>query len=169
MAILEFNAAVHKPMEERTLIPEGEYLFQIIKTEMKDNSKKTAQRLNLQAKVIVGEFKGNVVFIGLNWNHPNKEAQDISDREFKSICEAVGLGEAVVKDSDELKVTPFLGTVVHSAPSGEYVENGETKFKYKPKAEIKKYASATGSPLLDGANVEGLSSAPTTPPWGDED
>ena len=53
MAQLSFNAAKAQPMEERsfTLIPEGEYLFQIVKSEIVPNKAKTAERLNMQAKL----------------------------------------------------------------------------------------------------------------------
>ena len=169
MAQLSFNAAKAQPMEERsfTLIPEGEYLFQIVKSEIVPNKAKTAERLNMQAKLLTkGDYKGQIVFIGLNWQHPNQQAQDISDREFKSICDSVGKGNDNIADTEELHGIPFVGTIVHSKPSGEYKENGETKFKYGPKAEIKKYEVAEGHKLLDGAEVEDSAPKESAPPWG---
>jgi len=166
MSKLTFNAATKEPMQERTLVPEGQYVFQMAKIEMKDNSAKTAQRLNFQAKVLNGEFKGAIVYVGLNWNHPNQVAQDISDREFKSICDAVGKGNDTIQDTDELMGMPFVGTVKHSAPSGEYQEAGETKFKFGPKAEFSKYEVANGHPLLDGVDLaETATTKGETPPW----
>ena len=166
MAKLSFNAATHKPMEERSfiLIPEGEYLVQMVKSDIKRNTKNTGDRLNFQAKILAGEHKGSMLFVGLNLNHENQEAQDISDREFKSICDAVGKGADLVEETEELHGIPFIATVVHSAPSGEYKENGETKFKYKPKAEIKKYEPAKDSPLMDGVDTGGEETK-TAPPW----
>ena len=171
MAQLSFNASKAAPMEDRSfdLVPEGEYLAQIIKSEIKPNSKGTAERLNMQAKILGGDSKGSILFIGLNWGHPNQVAQDISDREFKSICDAVGKGNDEIADTEELHGVPFIATVKHSAPSGEYKENGDTKFKYGPKAEIKKYESAEGHPLSTGASTapaapEG-SKEGGSPPW----
>ena len=146
MAKLSFNAAKAEPMEERsfTLLPEGDYIFSLVKSELVDNKKKTAKRLNFQAKVMAGEFKGNIVFIGLNWDHPSAEAQAISDREFKSICDAVGKGDDEIEETEELHGIPFIGTVKHSAPSEPYKDpaTGEEKFRYGAKAEIKKYSIA---------------------------
>ena len=174
MSKLNFNAATKKPMEDRnfTLIPEGEYLFQIVKSEIVPNSKKTAERLNFQCKIIKGDYKDNIVFVGLNWGHPSQQAQDISDREFKSICDAVEKGNQEIEDTEELHGIPFVGTIKHSAPSGDYKENGETKYKYGPKAEIKKYEIANGHTLLKGTESESLPASseqtPSNPPWGKE-
>lgn len=169
MAKLNFNAAKAEPMEERTLVPEGEYLFQIVKSEVVPNKKKTAERLNIQAKILKGEFKGNIVFIGLNWGHPSQQAQAISDREFKSICDAVEKGDQEIEDTEELHGIPFVGTIEHSAPSDPFQENGETKYKYGPKAEIKKYEIAKGHELLEGldepAKEDSSSSGNKTTPW----
>ncbi len=171
MAKLKFNAKTAEPMEERsfTLLPEGEYIFSLVKSEIVENKKKTAYRLNFQAKVLGGEFKGNIVFIGLNWDHPNPEAQAISDREFKSICDAVDKGnEEELDDTALLHGIPFIGTVVHSAPSDEYKdEKGNTKFRYGPKAEIKKYAKADEDSLASiQANEEGSETqTESQPPW----
>jgi len=182
MAKLTFNAAAAEPMEERTftLIPEGEYLFQIVKSEIvpnkkskKENDNRFGERLNMQAKILKGKNKGSIVFIGLNWNHPNVDAQNISDREFKSICDAVGVGQQQLEDTEELHADSFIGTVVHSAPSGEYKENGETKFKYGPKAEIKKYEKMTEDHRIfdekdeiQDSKESGESSSASKPPWG---
>ena len=172
MAKLSFNAAKHEPMEERdfTLIPEGDYIFSIVKSELVNNSKKTAQRLNFQAKVLNGEYKGNIVFIGLNWNHPSQVAQDISDREFKSICDAVGKGDEEIEETQELHGIPFIGTVKHSAPSGEYTDpkSGEIKFKYGPKAEIKKYTPASEDAIAEiqsEVQNDSVEKTSSTPPW----
>jgi len=174
MAKLKFNAKAAEPMEERSfiLLPEDDYVFSLIKSEMKRNSKDTADRLNFQAKVLNGEFKGNIVFIGLNWGHPNQDAQAISDREFKSICDVVGKGDEEIEETEELHGIPFIGTIIHSKPSGDkYEEDGIVKWQYGPKAEIKKYASAEGSDLLDGIDTsdssatEGGGSAPAKVPW----
>ena len=175
MAKLSFNAKTATPMEERsfTLLPEGQYVFQITKTEMVRNKSNTADRLNMQAKIIKGKHKGEMAFIGLNWGHPNQTAQNISDQEFKSICDAVEKGDDEIEDSDELKGTEFVGTIVHSKPSGDYIENGETKFKYGPKAEIKKYEKANGHPVYENEEAvnESASDEPTksAPPWGDKE
>jgi len=172
MAQLSFNASKAAPMEDRSfdLVPEGEYLAQIIKSEIKPNSKGTAERLNMQAKILGGDSKGSILFIGLNWGHPNQVAQDISDREFKSICDAVGKGNDEIADTEELHGVPFIATVKHSKPSGNTeVVNGETVYQYGPKAEIKKYESAEGHPLATGndeapAAPEG-SKEGGSPPW----
>jgi hypothetical protein len=95
MPKLTFNASKEEPMEERNFdnIPEGKYAAQIIKSEIKRNSKDTGDRLNFTFKILAGEFKGRQLFVGLNLNHENEQANQISARELKSICDAVGKGQ----------------------------------------------------------------------------
>lgn len=163
MAKLKFNAATAKPMEERTLVPEGDYLASIIKSELVPTKAKTGTRLNFTFKILGGEFKGNQLFVGLNYENPNPVAVQISEQELKSICDAAGKGQEELTDTEILHGIPIVVSVEHAPPTGEYIEDGETKYRYKAKAEIKGYATAEGSDLVN----ESTDSAPASkaPPW----
>jgi len=165
MAKLKFNASKAEPMQERTLTPEGEYFASIVKSEIVPTAAKTGTRLNFQFKILNGDHKGSILFVGLNYENPNPKAVEISEQELKSICDAAGKGNEELEDTEVLHGIPMKVTVKHSAPSGEYKENGETKFKYGPKAEIKKYETAEGADL----KVEGEPEQATkAPPWANK-
>ena len=171
MAKLNFNAAEKEPMQEFSskTIPEGKYLAQITKSEIKPTKKNDGKRLNLTFRIIgKSEHAGTHLFVGLNVENPSQQAVEISDRELKSICDAVGKGKENIQDSEELHGIPMEIEVDIEPPSGEYTENGETKFRYKAKNKITGYAKAEGSTVL------GDSAAPTQAsgsdlPWKDDD
>ena len=86
-------------------LPEGWYTAQIVKSEVKDTSKKDGKRLNLQFKIIGGEFDKRVVFEGLNIVNPNPQAVEISKRLMNSIYDAIGVEE--IEDTQELHGIPM--------------------------------------------------------------
>ena len=98
-------------MSDFGLIPIDDiYLGHIKKSEVKQNSKKTGMRLNMQVEVeeSKGEgdkYAGRLVFIGLNLSNPNQQCVQISKKELSSICDAVGVDE--VEDSEELHDISF--------------------------------------------------------------
>lgn len=132
-----FTSEDHEPMQDFTPIPDGWYMFEIVKSEVVPTKNKKGKRLNLQAKVIEGgedneqgdpKHKGRLVFIGLNIQNPSSEAVKISLSELRSISDACGVG--VVEDSVELHEIPFWGKVQIELSEG-----------YPPKNVIKKYSS----------------------------
>lgn len=154
MAKLNFNAAEKEPMTERKTIPEGKYIASIVKSEIKPTTKKDGKRLNLSFKILNGEHKGTIIFVGLNIENPSQKAVEISDRELKSICDAAGKGKEQINDSEELHGIPMEINVGIEPPSGEYVEDGETKYRYKAKNIITGYASAESSNVLEGESED---------------
>jgi len=161
MPKINFNAASKEPMEERNFdnIPKGEYIASIIKSEIKPTKAGTGKRLNFTFKVLSGEFKGRQLFVGLNVENPNPTAVEISDRELKSICDAIGKGKENLQETEELHGIPMTIKVDIGQPSGEYKEDGETKYKYPSRNEIKGYDKA------EGGEYETSATAPSNVPW----
>lgn len=105
-----FTSDDHEPMQEFGLIPNGWYLGHIKKSEIKPTKAGTGKRLNMQVEVEeskedADKYKGRLIFIGLNIQNPSQKAVEISQRELKSICDAVGVEE--LEDSDELHDIAF--------------------------------------------------------------
>lgn len=132
-----FTTADHEPMTDFTPIPDDWYLFEIVKSEIKDTKAKNGKRLNFQLKVIEGgeskedgraKHVGRLVFVGLNIQNPSAQAVEISMRELRSLCDACNVEE--LEDSVELHDIPFWGKTGIEESEG-----------YAPKNFIKKYMS----------------------------
>lgn len=89
-----------KALDPRDPVPTDWYHVLIHESEVKPNSAKTGDRLILNCVVMEGDFTDAEFEIGLNIRHPTAKAQLIAHREFKSICEAVGVQSP--RDSNEL-------------------------------------------------------------------
>lgn len=130
-----FNSNDHEPMKDFEPIPANLYLLEIIKSELKQNSKKTGKILKLQMKVIDenGKYNGRLVFTDLNLVNPSRECVEIAERELTSICMACGL--EAIEDSTELHGIAFGGKVAIIPASGGYPLKNEVK-KYFSEDEM---------------------------------
>ena len=118
-----FDATQIEPMASFDIMPAGKYPMVFTDSEMKDTAAGTGQYLQLTAEIIDGEFKGRKIWVRLNLINPNQTAVDIANREFSSICQAVG--KPYVTDSAELHNIPFLGDVkIEPAKNGYEARNG---------------------------------------------
>ncbi len=132
-----FQSDDHEPMTDFSPVPNDWYKFEITKSEIKPTKNKKGKRLNLQAKIVDGgeeknggepKYKGRIVFIGLNIQNPSVQAVEISQRELRSICDAVGV--EVLEDSVELHDIPFWAKAAIEESEG-----------YAPKNILKAYKS----------------------------
>lgn len=131
-----FKSEDHEPMQDFEPVPNDHYLVEIVKSDVKATKDKKGKRLNMMAKILDGgelnddgdpKHKGRTVWIGLNIKNNNKQCVEISMRELKSICEAVGF-------EDELEDTVDLHDIAFGAKIGTETSDG-----YPPKNVIKKY------------------------------
>lgn len=106
----------NEQMDDFSAIPAGEYVGQIVKSEFKDTKAKTGKYLNLQIKILEGEYKGRIIFELLNLINPNPVAVEIANKALNSICVACGL--VGVEDSDELHGIP-MGLKVKINPAND--------------------------------------------------
>lgn len=90
-------------------IPAGEYLLQVVESEMKQTKAGTGQYLNIQFEVITGPYENRRIFQMFNVQNPSAEAQEIGQRQLADLCLATGAG--AIKDSNELHFKPFTGKV----------------------------------------------------------
>jgi len=120
-----FRAQDHDSMDDFSPIPAGEYDVEIVKSEIKDTKAGDGKRLLLQFKVLNGEYKGRIVFNGLNIVNPNPTAVEISMKELRSICDAVG--KAQVSDSAELHAIPLKIVVAIKPADANWPEQNVIK------------------------------------------
>ena len=135
MAELIFNGANQEAMDDFSVVPAGVYNAQIVKTEIKPTKAGTGQLLKAQFKIIDGRFKGRIIFTQYNVANPNQTAVNISMKQIKTLCDAIGIVN--FNDTNELHGKPMSIKVSVSPANPPYGESNEIKFydKYKGVAE----------------------------------
>lgn len=173
MAQLNWNADPNNVAGEYEVIPAGEYLAQIVASEMVENSAKTGHFLKLEMTILEGEQAGRKVFDRLNLDNPNAQAREIAERTLNAIC--VACGKLSVGDSNELHDIPML-IKVKVAPARtqngkDYGPSNEIG-AYKPRAAAGGGFGGTPSPAPapsarwgGGAASPPAASGASTPPW----
>jgi hypothetical protein len=132
MAHLEFDAE-SVPVDERSFdpIPAGDYLCQVIESNVLDTKKGDGQYLKLTIQVLDGPFINRQVWDNLNIINPNEKAREIAQRNLASLCRAVGLMH--VHDSQELHYKPFIASIGIEESAG-----------FDPKNKVRKYKPREG-------------------------
>lgn len=132
MAQLNFNGTNQEAMDDYSVIPAGVYNAQIVKSEIVSTRDKKGTLLKLQYKVIDGEFKGRIVFGQYNLKNENQQAVEISRKQIKTICDAVGKPDGF-SDTNEIHGIPIQIKVGIRPAQGNYAEQNEIKYydKYK--------------------------------------
>ena len=105
MVSLNYEAG-NETMGDRSTLPAGEYVAQIVKSEKRDAKAGNGNAyINLEWSVDGGEYDGRRFWSMLNlWNN-NSEAVKIAQRELNSICHAIG--KLRVGDAEELHGIPM--------------------------------------------------------------
>jgi hypothetical protein len=151
------------PADERgeyTPIPAGDYLLQIVESDIDDKGDRTG--LKLTYEVVDGEFSNRKIFDYLNIVHPNATAQQISQRALADLCLATGVG--AVSDTEELHFRPFIGKVAVEKRK----DNGEMTNKMK-KSRAAGSAPPAGKPAASPGHTPAHAAAPKAAgsrPWG---
>lgn len=81
-------------------IPTGEYLAQIVDSDMKPTKNNTGEYLELTYEVVDGDYKGRRLWVRLNLVNTNPTAVEIANRDFASIRAATGVANP--RDSADL-------------------------------------------------------------------
>ena len=141
MAELIFNGANQEAMDDFSVIPAGVYNAQITKSDVVPTKNKQGTRLNLQFKIIDGDFKGRIVFGGYNIANPSEQAVEISRKELKSLSDSVGLPDGFT-DTNQLHGKPLRIKLKITPADGQYAEKNEITY-YEPYEDAGGLASST--------------------------
>ena len=102
-----YDASNGQTMEDRDVLPAGEYLAAICKSEKREAKSNPQNRyLNMEFEVTSGEFQGRRFWTMLNLWNVNDQTVSIAQRELNSICHAVG--KLRIADTEELHGIPML-------------------------------------------------------------
>ena len=148
---MQFNANQHA---ERTMdaLPAGYYVAQIVNSEVKPTKTPGGARLNLQFKILQGDFAGRVTFGGYNVQNANPVTVNIAMEELAELSRAVGV--PVWNDTQQLHGIPFNLKLKVVPPQNGYDEKNEpaqykhisdmANVRYATKADIKQGAAPVG-------------------------
>ena len=123
-----FDASTVDPSTTYEILPPGQYVVQIVQSEMRPTKSGTGQQLVLELDVLEGAQSGRKLFDRLNLVNPNTQAVEIAQRTLSAICHATGRMQ--VQDSEELHLVPMLADVTVQPPKNGYGESN--RIRYRP-------------------------------------
>ena len=139
----KFDATEHDTTQnDYAELPNGVYVMEIEASDVvptKDGNGTILKTTNVVVEP--EEYKGRKLFNNYNLENKSAQAQEIGQRQFASLCRAIGVGE--VEDSEELHFKTFTVKVGLGKPS----KDGQ----YPARAEIKRYFFPDEANLPDPA------------------
>lgn len=126
---MNFDANQVEPNGTFDPVPAGDYVLQIINSEMKSTKDGMGQYLSLEMDILEGEYAGRKVFDRLNLMNNNVQTVEIAQRTLSAICHATGVLN--VADSEQLHFKPMVAKVVVKPPKDQYAASNEVK-GYRP-------------------------------------
>jgi hypothetical protein len=115
---MNFDATQVAPSTSLGPIPAGNYVAQIIESDVQPLKSGNGTGLKLVFEVIDGEHKGRKVIERLNIQHTNAQTQQIAQSQLSALCHAVGAHQ--VQDSAALHFKPVKIVVAVRPAQGEY-------------------------------------------------
>lgn len=130
----KFDATAHDT-EQRDYeeLPNGIYQLEIEASDVTETSTGSGAILKTTMVVVAPEdYKGRKLFTNYNLENKNPKAQEIGQRQFASLCRAIG--ESEVEDSEDLHYKVFTAKIGLGKPSkdGQYPARAEIKRYYFP-------------------------------------
>lgn len=126
-----FDASQVDPSGDRSVLPAGQYLAAIAKSDVRETKSGSGRYVNLEFEVVDGPAKGRRFWTMLNLWNANAQAVEIAQRDLSAICHAVG--KLRVADTEELHGRPMLVTIKIKSDA------------YGEKNEVTSYKSASGN------------------------
>lgn len=158
-----FDATSVEPSAPAQVLPPGDYVAQIVNSEMRDTKTGNGQYLWLEFDIIDGDHTGRKLWDRLNLVNQNQQAVEIAQRALSALCHATG--KLQVSDSEQLHYIPVTVTV-KVRPAGPD-RSGITRDATN---EIRGYKPANGSaakpaPISRPAVTAPAAKTVSTPPW----
>lgn len=134
-----FDATTVEPSAGFDPLPNGEYDFVIIDSEMKDTKAGDGQYLQLTLECCSEPYKGRLVWDLLNLKNPNAKAAEIAQRTLSAVCRAVG----VLKPSDSAELHGILFRAKVSIDKGNGGHEPSNRVKtYLPREAARQTSTA---------------------------
>lgn len=141
MAQLPGNGFDPSQTVDEPLLPDGEYLFEIVDSAFKEGGKQNSTYIALTCDGKKGtRAEGERIWQNFTYTNDNRAAVRMGQKSFKEICEAVGV-TGPVRDTAVLHGRIFLGSVCTEKGTGGYSDKNQFT-GYAPATG----AAATGAP-----------------------
>jgi hypothetical protein len=145
---MDYDPAAVEPGSNLDPLPPGEYVAQIIESDVAPPRSGNGLMLNLTWEVTEGEYQGRKFWQRINYQHTSAQAQLIGQQQLKAICDAIAI-TGHISDSE----------VLHGEPCRVRVAIDDKDKSYAPKNEVKSVKP------LDAALPNGKSAPqPAQPP-----
>ena len=164
MSDFAFNPAEEEGSKFK-LLPPGEYLAEIVATEIRQPQNADGYMLCLTWRVCEGPLENRQIFENLCYQHSNMQAQQIARRKIKDICEALGI-TAPITDPEVFTFKPMRVRVgIKTDRTGQY--DDANTIKRVLIGDDQKAAPSAPPPSSPASKPKAISSAGmrTTPPW----
>ena len=100
-----FDASGVEPLTGYELLPPGDYIAQIVESEMRPTRDGNGEFLWIAMDILEGPLQGRKVYDQLNLINPNPTTVEMAQRTLSAICHATG--ELHVSDSEDLHFKPM--------------------------------------------------------------
>ena len=129
MAVINFDASQHAPINGNEPIPSGWYKFIVKNMEHGATKDGRGEKLTTYFEVIEGPYMGRLVVDNFNLRNQNPKAEEIGRGQFSALCHAVGVLQ--VPNTEMLHNIPFWGRV--KLEPAQYDQNGNVEYDAKNK------------------------------------
>jgi hypothetical protein len=156
------------PEDDRNFepVPAGDYLCQVIDSDVVETKAGNGSILKLTIEIIDGQYANRKVFENLNIANQNAQAQSIAQRALADICLATNAGS--IRDSEELHFRPFVARLkIEPAKDGYEAKNKVSRYKpaqHQPPAAKAASQSSTAPAGKPAAQERAAQAAPHSSP-----
>lgn len=128
MARIDFDANAVPANERLQPVPVGNYLLQVIESEIRQNNKGTGEILKLTLQILDGPYANRQIWDNLNIVNDSPKAQEIANRNLADLCLLLGIVHC--QDSEELHFKPFTAYVgIREDKSGQYAPQNTVRYR----------------------------------------
>lgn len=160
-----FDATTVDPAAGFELFPAGQYVAQIVSSEMRPTKDGGGQYLWLELDVLEGPLAGRKLFDRLNLVNASAQTVEIAQRTLSAICHATG--KLQVQDSQELHLIPMIADVKVKPPKNGYGESNKVHYlpldrgvAAQPRAAAPTAGTPPTQPTRPAAPAGGFANAP---------
>lgn len=146
-------------------LPTGEYVAQIVESDLKPTAGNTGHYLELVYEVMEGPLKGSKHWERLNLDNPSAKTVEIANRQFASVREATGVANP--RDSQELHRKPHVIRIEHFPAGTEYTagtKKGQKRDRDESQIKAWKKLDAATAPAIDNGQAP-AANGDAAPPW----
>jgi hypothetical protein len=123
---MDFDPGSVEPGQGLDPVPAGEYVAQIIESDVGPAKSGNGLLLNLTWEIVEGPHEHRKFWQRINYQHTSAQAQLIGQQQLKAICDAIGLA-GHISDSEQLHFQPMRVRLVIDDSNKNYLPKNEVK------------------------------------------